>query len=160
MNCRIAGSVHLPVRNSALLLLRFELLDERSEMRRDGSREGVVLVLQRLPNYCEPNVSIASGIHLGLRRTWNDMPPYPVVDPVSCGGEMRHGPLPTSPPPIPRSVNQCADHRSGSRQGKNPPVAAEVRARGGRTCSIIPPQGNASAGSAIFSSARQSEGHQ
>src|SRR5438067_7375130 len=88
------------------------------------------------------------------------MPPSPVVDPVSCGGEMRHGPLPTSPPPIPRSVNQCADHRSGSRQGKNPPVAAEVRAHGGRTCSIIPPQGNASAGSAIFSSARKSEGHQ
>jgi len=29
---------------------RFELLDECSEMRGDGSREGVVLVLEALPN--------------------------------------------------------------------------------------------------------------
>src|SRR5262249_47548647 len=134
MNCRISGSAHSCASNqlgcgsgSALLLLRFELLHERSEMRGDGSREGVVLVLQGLPNYCEPNVSIASGIHLTLKRTWNDMPTYPVVDPVSCGREMRHGPLPPSPPPIPRSLNQCADHQSGSRQGKNStPGMAEI----------------------------------
>src|SRR5262249_61595492 len=118
MNCLISGSAHSCASNqlgcgsgSALLLLRFELLHERSEMRGDGSREGVVLVLQGLPNYCEPNVSIASG-------TWNDMPTYPVVDPVSCGREMRHGPLPSSPPPIPRSLNRFADHQSDSRHEK------------------------------------------
>jgi hypothetical protein len=30
--------------------LRFELLDECSQMRGDGSREGVVLILEALPN--------------------------------------------------------------------------------------------------------------
>src|SRR5947208_16485391 len=102
MNCRIAGSVHLPVRNSALLLPHFELLDERSEMRRDGSREGVVLVLQGLPNYCERDVSVATGIYFWFDGDRNDVSTYPVVDPISSGGKMRHGPLPTSPPPIPR----------------------------------------------------------
>jgi hypothetical protein len=32
---------------------------------------------------------------------------YPVVDPVSCGSEMRHGPLPTSPPSIPHSLTNA-----------------------------------------------------
>jgi len=34
----------------ALLLLRFELLDERSELRRHWRREAVVVVLQGLPD--------------------------------------------------------------------------------------------------------------
>ena len=33
------------------------------------------------------------------------MPTNPVVDPVSCGGEMAHGSLPTSPPPVPRQLS-------------------------------------------------------
>ena len=35
---------------SELLLLRFELLNECSEMRRDWRREGVVVVFQALPD--------------------------------------------------------------------------------------------------------------
>jgi hypothetical protein len=38
------------IRSGSILFLRFELLDECSEMRGDGSCEGVVLVLQALPN--------------------------------------------------------------------------------------------------------------
>jgi hypothetical protein len=33
-----------------MLFLRIESLDERSDMRGDGSRESVVLVLEALPN--------------------------------------------------------------------------------------------------------------
>jgi hypothetical protein len=32
------------------LFLRFELLDERGKMRGDGSHQGVILVLEALPN--------------------------------------------------------------------------------------------------------------
>ena len=46
----------------AVLFLHFELVDEYSEMPGHGSRKGVVLVLQALPNCQEPNASIASGI--------------------------------------------------------------------------------------------------
>jgi hypothetical protein len=31
-----------------------------------------------------------------LRRTGNDVPTYPVVDPVSCGEKVGHGRSPTS----------------------------------------------------------------
>jgi hypothetical protein len=48
------------------LFLRFELLDECSEMPRHRTREGVVLVLQALPDCGEPNASIATGIELAL----------------------------------------------------------------------------------------------
>jgi hypothetical protein len=46
------GGLVLPtdVSSGSILFLRFELLDECSEMRGDGSCEGVVLVLQALPN--------------------------------------------------------------------------------------------------------------
>jgi hypothetical protein len=37
-------------RCGCILFLRFELPDEGSEMRRDGGREGIVLVLEALPN--------------------------------------------------------------------------------------------------------------
>jgi hypothetical protein len=113
MNCRcISGSIHrLPEKRTTtckrFLLVHFYLLDECSEMRRDGRREGVVLVLQGLPNCCERSVSVATGIYFALRRIRNDMLAYPVVDPVSCGSEMRHGPLPTSPPFIPRSLTNA-----------------------------------------------------
>ncbi len=86
-------------------LLRFKLLDECSEMRGDGRRQGVVLVSERSPNCGPPKASIASGIHPAFRGVRNDMPTNPVVDPVSCGGEMEHGSLLTSPPPVPRQLS-------------------------------------------------------
>src|SRR5262249_39454149 len=48
--------------------LRFELLDERSDMRRYGGRESVVLGLEAVPNG-QPNASFASGNQLALRST-------------------------------------------------------------------------------------------
>jgi hypothetical protein len=51
-----------------LLYVRIELLDERSDMPGDGSGERVVLVLEALPNGCQPYASIASRIYLALRR--------------------------------------------------------------------------------------------
>jgi hypothetical protein len=69
-------------------------------MRGDGTREGVVLILEALPNSREPIASMASGIPLVLRGVGirfltvrDHMLPYPVVDPVgysSCGGDCRH----------------------------------------------------------------------
>src|SRR5262249_42197647 len=53
----------------SVLFLRFELPDERSELRGDGAREGVVLVLEALPNRREHNASVPSRFALvfGLR---------------------------------------------------------------------------------------------
>src|SRR5262245_65502443 len=69
-------------------------------MRGNGGREGVVLMLEALPNCGQPNASMASGIPLALRRMGigsvtvrNHMLPYPVVDPVgysSRSGDCRH----------------------------------------------------------------------
>jgi hypothetical protein len=42
-----------------MLFLRIELLDEPSDMRGDGGREGVVLDPQAVPK-CQPDASIAS----------------------------------------------------------------------------------------------------
>src|SRR5262245_55629272 len=50
------------------LFLRFELLDERSDLRGDGSRQSVVLVPEVVSN-CQPNASIESRNQLALRRT-------------------------------------------------------------------------------------------
>jgi hypothetical protein len=63
-------------------------------MRRDGSRQSVVLVPQESPNYHEGGSSIASGIHVALRETRSNVPPYPVINPISCDGGA-HGPVPT-----------------------------------------------------------------
>jgi len=63
-----------------LLYVRIELLDERSDMPRDGSGEHVVLVLEALSNGCQPDASIASQIYVALSRT--GLPTNPVVDPV------------------------------------------------------------------------------
>jgi hypothetical protein len=82
------------------LFLSFQLCDQCGEMRRDGSREGVVLVLQRSPNCSKPNISIENGIDLAFRGTGNDMLTYPIVDPVGCGSEVAHGAAPVSPPPF------------------------------------------------------------
>src|ERR1700730_8312882 len=103
-----------------LLYVRIELLDERSDMPGDGSGERVVLVLEALPNGCQPYASIASRIYLALRGTGlNGMPTNPVVDPVGrlnrsgeswlsrCGheGASRSGPPlkadTASSPPVP-----------------------------------------------------------
>src|SRR5919201_4630313 len=74
-----------------LLYVRIELLDERSDMPGDGSGERVVLVLEALPNGCQPYASIASRVYLALRRRGlNGVPTNPVVDPVgrlNRGGE-------------------------------------------------------------------------
>src|SRR5262245_40702801 len=88
--------------------LRFELLDERSDMRRYGGRESIVLGLEAVPNG-QPNASFASGNQLALRSTIYprpargvgcrpdvrlekigcvDMPTNPVIDPV---GRSNHG---------------------------------------------------------------------
>src|SRR5215831_21114805 len=64
-------------------------------MRRDGSRQSVVLVPQESPNYHEGGSPIASGIHVALRETRSDTPTYPVIDPISCDGGLAHGPVPT-----------------------------------------------------------------
>jgi hypothetical protein len=60
----------------SMLFLRIELLDERSDMRGDGSREGVVLHPQAVPER-QPDASIANKgrpisrgpVHLRLVRT-------------------------------------------------------------------------------------------
>ena len=70
-----------------LLYVRIELLDERSDMPGDGSGERVVLVLEALPNGCQPYASIASRVYLALRRRGlNGVPTNPVVDPVGGSG--------------------------------------------------------------------------
>jgi hypothetical protein len=78
------------------LLPRFELSDEYSELRRDRSREGVVLVPQSFPDCCGRSLPIAGRIDFALRGTGNDVPTYPEVDPVSCGEKVGHGRFPES----------------------------------------------------------------
>jgi hypothetical protein len=128
MNCRIAGSVHPNNKCGSVprLLLRFELLDECSEMPGHRTRKGVVLVLEGSPNCCQRNVSVATGIYFAFRGIGDDVSTYPVVDPIRSSGEMRHGSLPTSPPPVPRSPSECVDHLSGSRQGEHPRSGSRV----------------------------------
>jgi hypothetical protein len=63
-------------------------------MRRDGSRQSVVLIPQESPNYHEGGSPIASGIHVALREERSDVLTYPVIDPISCDGDA-HGPVPT-----------------------------------------------------------------
>src|SRR5262249_11254660 len=85
----------------SVLFLRFELTDERSELRGDGAREGVVLVLEALPNRREHNASVPSRFALvfGLRgmssvAVAKCMPTNPIVYVVGClsrGGDCRHG---------------------------------------------------------------------
>jgi hypothetical protein len=98
MNCRISGSVP-PVTNNQLMIRRvprFELFDEYNELRRDRSRERVVLVPQSFPDFCERSPPLAGRIDFALRGIRNDVPTYPVVDPVSCGDKVGHGRSPTS----------------------------------------------------------------
>jgi hypothetical protein len=88
--------------------LRFELFDECSEMQGDGGRQGVVLVFEALPNGGQPSASIASVIQPALRGMMlKHMPTNPLVDPVGCGGEIAHGTLPISPPPVPRQLSNA-----------------------------------------------------
>src|SRR5262245_35553508 len=96
------SSIHMSEPNRAVcLFLHFELLDECSEMRRHRRHEGVVLVLEALPNCGEPNASIASGIELAFRSTrmgpvtvLNYVPTDPIsgaVGLLSRGREWRPG---------------------------------------------------------------------
>jgi hypothetical protein len=64
-------------------------------MRRDRSRQSVVLLPQESPNYHEGGSPIASGIHVALRETRSDVPTYPMIDSISCDGGLAHGPVPT-----------------------------------------------------------------
>ena len=80
------------------LFLDFELPDERREPRGKGGREGVVLVLEALPNRGEHNASVPRRFVLVLVLTGmiavEQMPTDPIVDAVccvSCGGDGRHG---------------------------------------------------------------------
>jgi hypothetical protein len=90
--------------NCPLLGLRLELLYECSEMARDWNRNGIVLVPQSFPDCCKRSPHIAGRIDFALRGTGDDVPTYPVVDPVSCGEYVGHGRSPVSPPPIPRQL--------------------------------------------------------
>jgi hypothetical protein len=88
------------VRRDERLTPFFEFLDERSEMRGGGTREGVVLIPQGFPNYQHPNASTAAGKK--LRRTGsvtilNYIPGNPTIDPVSCGGDTGHSCSPRLP---------------------------------------------------------------
>src|SRR5258707_4002327 len=61
---------HLSDLNRAVFLfLRFELFDERSDMRGDGGRKSVVLGLEALPNCRQPNAAVPSKNCLALRET-------------------------------------------------------------------------------------------
>jgi hypothetical protein len=80
------------------LFLSFELPDERRERRGNGGREGVVLVLEALPNRGEHNASVPRRFVLVLVLTGmaavEQMPTDPIVEAVcclSCGGDGRHG---------------------------------------------------------------------
>jgi hypothetical protein len=64
-------------------------------MRRDGSRQSVVLVPQESPDYHERGSPIASGIYVALMETRSNVPTYPVIDPISSDGRLAHGPVPT-----------------------------------------------------------------
>jgi|SRR5262245_45501496 len=91
---RVSG----PRRFGSMLFLRFELLDERSEMRGNGIGESVVLILKALPNCGQPNASVASRTQfasreMGLVTGLNDTTTNPIIDPVGClsrGGDSRH----------------------------------------------------------------------
>jgi hypothetical protein len=72
----------------------FELFDKRSQMRRNGSRGGVVLLFKALTYGCEPDTPLKSGIDLRMSGTGNDVPTYPVINPVGSGREIAHGPVP------------------------------------------------------------------
>ena len=95
---------HVGPHRCGSLFLRFELLDERSDMRGDGRRESVVLDPEVVPNR-QPNASIGSGNQLALTSTicprsasgmgyraeisWGkigcvDTPTNPVIDAVGC----------------------------------------------------------------------------
>src|SRR5262249_60088616 len=99
MNCRrvpvpfiTCGNNRHGTYGSALLPLRFELLNECSEVRRDLGCEGVVVVLLGLPDCPEPNPSVASGVLLwvflcgvGFAACSNRVTTNPVVDLVKSG---------------------------------------------------------------------------
>ena len=89
MNCRFSRFRSSNGKASALRP-DFELLHECRKPCGNGGRGGVVLVFERSPNRGERDASIATGIHPALARIGNDPPTNPVVDPISCGGEMAH----------------------------------------------------------------------
>ena len=64
-------------------------------MWRDRRRKRVVLVPEGLPNCGERNVFVSIGDRIARSATGNDMPAYPVIDPISCGGEVAHRPSPS-----------------------------------------------------------------
>jgi hypothetical protein len=99
-------------------LLRFELLYECSEMRGDGSRQGVVLVFEALPNCRQPNASIASGIQPALRgMVLKHMPTNPVVERLRQRDRALAAPM--SPPPAPRRLTNASTVGRVSDKGKN-----------------------------------------
>jgi hypothetical protein len=64
--------------------------------------------LRHCPIADSPTRLSRAGFTLALRGPGNHMPTHPVVDPISCGGEVVHRPLSTSSPPVPhRLTNAC-----------------------------------------------------
>jgi hypothetical protein len=60
------------------------------------------------------------------------MPTNPVVDPVGCGGEIAHGTLPISPPPVPRQLSNARTVGLVPDKGKerSPPAPSTPRLKG------------------------------
>jgi hypothetical protein len=84
------------VKTKNLLRLGSEPPNECCEVRRDRTRNGVVLVPQGFPNYQHPNASTATGKplrRLGSVTVLNYMPGDPLMDRVS-GGERGHSHFP------------------------------------------------------------------
>src|SRR6516165_7680380 len=64
-------------------------------MRRDGRRKRVILIAQGLPD-CggKPNVSVARGIRVTRRGAGDDTSTNPIINSISCGGDLVHDFLP------------------------------------------------------------------
>ena len=60
-------------------------------MRGHGRRKRVVLISQRSPNRGgEPNVCVASGICVTRRAAGDDTSTNPIINSISCGGDLAH----------------------------------------------------------------------
>jgi hypothetical protein len=128
------------------LFLRLKLLDERSELQGNGGREGVVLLLEALPNRGEHNASVPGRFVLVLVLTGmaavEQMPTDPIVEAVcclSCGGDGRHGGrLPSTAGP-PRSKANDRLTLELNYQSKDVKSDRSSERRGGKGLATYPP---------------------
>jgi hypothetical protein len=92
--------------------VNFELLDERSQMRRNGSLGGVVLLFKALAHGCECDTPLKSGIDLHMSGTGNNVPTYPVIDPVGSGRDCPWPGPTVSTSRFAPAINACHTRRS------------------------------------------------